>query len=88
MATPAIDALLDKGAVGEALGYYFDVEGRLVHTTSSVGLQDKDLPAIGMVIMVGGGRSKANAARAILRNGGRHVVITDEAVAKALVSQG
>ncbi|MGE5550294.1 MAG: sugar-binding transcriptional regulator [Bacteroidota bacterium] len=87
MAASEIGALLDKGAIGEALGYYFDVEGRLVHTTSSVGLQDKDLPAIGMVIMVGGGQSKAKAARAILRNGGRHVVITDEAVAKELVGE-
>ncbi|MGE5599351.1 MAG: hypothetical protein ACM3XS_08225, partial [Bacteroidota bacterium] len=50
-------------------------------------LQDKDLPAIGNVVMVGGGRSKARAARAILSSGGRHVVITDEAVAKELVSQ-
>lgn len=82
-----IAELLERGAVGEALGYYFTADGELVHATSSVGLQDKDLPAIGNVVMVGGGRSKARAARAILSSGGRHVVITDEAVAKELVSQ-
>lgn len=85
MAPEAIADLLDKGAVGEALGYYFGEDGHLVHTTSSVGLQNKDLPAIGKVVMAGGGRGKARAARAILLNGGRHVVIVDEAVARELL---
>lgn len=78
--------LLDKGAMGEALGYYFDIDGRLVHTTNSVGLQDKDLAAIGTVVMVGGGGSKAGAARSILRHGGRHVMITDEVLAKEILA--
>ena len=80
----SIAALLEKGASGEALGYYFDEDGRVIHTTGSVGLQDKDLPGIGEVVMVGGGRTKARAAGAILRNGGRHVAIIDEAIAGEL----
>ncbi|MGE5528579.1 MAG: sugar-binding transcriptional regulator [Patescibacteria group bacterium] len=82
-----VEALLEAGAVGEALGYYFAADGRLVHTTSSVGLQDKDLASIPNVVMVGGGRGKAGAAGAILKHGGRQVVITDEAVARALLRE-
>ena len=77
--------LLAKGAVGEAMGYYFSEDGRLAHTTTSVGLQDKDLALVGLVVMVGGGRGKARAAKAILLHGGRDVFITDEAVAKELL---
>ncbi len=84
MPPESIAALLDKGAAGEALGDYFGEDGRAVQATRSVGLRDKDLPGIGEVVMVGGGRNKARAARAILRNGGRHVVITDEAIAREL----
>lgn len=86
MPPATVEDLLRRGAVGEALGYYFDAHGRLVHATSSVGLQEKDLPAIKTVVMVGGGKSKARAAGAILGNGGRHVVITDEALVKELLS--
>ena len=87
MPPEAVAELLAKGAVGEAFGYYFDEDGRLVHTTSSVGIQEKDLPGIGLVVMVGGGRSKARAARAILKSGGRHVIITDEALARQLLGK-
>ncbi len=50
-------------------------------------LQEKDLACIENVLMVGGGKGKARAARAILLHGGRHVFITDEAVASELLKK-
>ncbi len=83
----SVATLLGKGAVGEAFGYYYAADGTLVHTTSSVGLQEKDLASIENVVMVGGGKGKAQAAKAILLHGNRHIFITDEAVAGELLKR-
>lgn len=77
--------LEDKCAVGEALGYYFDRHGEIVYTTSSVGLSLSDLRSIDMVIAVGGGYSKAEAALAVLSTGHQDIYITDEGAARRML---
>ena len=45
-----IDRMLQLGAVGEAFGYYFDAQGEVVYTTSSLGLRLAELASIECVI--------------------------------------
>jgi len=78
--------LIADGAVGEAFGCYFDAQGRIVHNTTSVGLRLEDLEKIPLVITVGGGRSKAWAVMSVLSRGYCDVCITDEGVARRLMS--
>ncbi len=82
----AIMELIASGAVGEAFGYYFDAKGNIIYSTTSVGLRLADLEKIPLVITVGGGRSKAWAVQAVLARGYCDVCITDEGVARRLMS--
>jgi central glycolytic genes regulator len=84
METAGIGELVQKGAVGEAFGYYFDIRGNVVHSTSSVGLRLEELSQMGEVIAVSGGHSKASAAAAVLSCHMQDVFITDEGLAREL----
>lgn len=77
--------LEEKQAVGEALGYYFDSHGEIVYTTRSVGLSLDDLRSVDMVIAVGGGQSKAEAALAVMSTGHQDIYITDEGAARRML---
>ena len=82
-----VGALLAAGAVGEALGFYFDADGRLLDTP----LHDKVVTLSPQALRgreavgVAGGSGKAAAIRAILRSGLLTGLITDEATARSLV---
>jgi central glycolytic genes regulator len=78
--------LIADGAVGEAFGCYFDAHGNIVRNTTSVGLRLEDLERIPLVVTVGGGHSKAWAVMAVLSRGYCDVCITDEGVARRLMS--
>ena len=80
-----IRLLRQRRAVGEAFGFYFDREGRVVYTTSSVGIRHEDVPQITHVVAVGGGCSKAEASLAVISSGGQDVFITDEGAARTLL---
>ncbi|MGE5583653.1 MAG: sugar-binding transcriptional regulator [Bacillota bacterium] len=80
-----IAELLRKGAVGEAFGYYFTIDGKVVHSTSSVGIQLHELNLIREVVAVAGGRSKAAAVRAVLTNATRDTLIIDEGAARGVI---
>ncbi|NLG68479.1 MAG: hypothetical protein GX496_02765 [Firmicutes bacterium] len=71
----------ERGAVGEAFGYYFNRQGQPVYQTASFGLRVEDLAHCGQVVVVGGGRSKAEAALAVISTGDQDVLITDEGLA-------
>ncbi|WP_324668163.1 sugar-binding transcriptional regulator [Geochorda subterranea] len=73
--------LRERGAVGEAFGYYFNRQGQPVYQTASFGLRVEDLAHCGQVVVVGGGRSKAEAALAVISTGYQDVLITDEGLA-------
>ncbi|TFD95855.1 sugar-binding transcriptional regulator [Jeotgalibacillus sp. R-1-5s-1] len=74
-------------AVGEAFGYYFDVEGNIVHKVKTIGLQLKDLGSVPNVFAVAGGSSKAQAIRAYFKGAPQSssILITDEGAAKELL---
>lgn len=79
-----IEDIVRRGAVGEALGHYCNLQGDIVHITNSVGLQLNDLAGIGTVIAVAGGQRKAQAIVAVAKTGGQSVLVTDEAAARAI----
>lgn len=80
-----ISKIRKKGAVAEAFGYYFNKEGKVVHTASSVGLSVTDLKNIRIVIAIAGGANKAPAIRAFLKYHSPTVFITDEGAARRLL---
>lgn len=84
VAAATIADIEQRGAVGEALGQYCALPGKIVYVTSSIGLRLDDLAGIGTVIAVAGGSTKAKAILAVAGTGGQDVLITDEAAAKAI----
>ncbi|GFR35493.1 sugar-binding transcriptional regulator [Thermobrachium celere] len=81
-----IDALLSKGAVAEAFGYYFNKEGEIVYNTPTIGLDFNDVSSIKHIIAVAGGKNKAEAIVATKINNPNMVIVTDEAAAKEILS--
>jgi Transcriptional regulator, contains sigma factor-related N-terminal domain len=70
-----------SGAVGEAMGYYFDREGRAVYETGSLGMKFSELNKIRFVMAVSGGSTKGAAILSVLRAGGQKALVTDEGAA-------
>ncbi|MCY8693499.1 gapA transcriptional regulator CggR, partial [Bacillus spizizenii] len=75
----------DNDAVTEAFGYYFNVDGEVVHKVHSVGMQLDDIDAIPDIIAVAGGSSKAEAIEAYFKKPRNTVLVTDEGAAKKLL---
>ncbi|MFC4077513.1 sugar-binding transcriptional regulator [Salinithrix halophila] len=78
--------LEEDGAIGEAFGYYFNRRGEIVHRGRSIGLNLEDLVNVDKVIAVAGGAAKAEAVAAILPVAGKDTLITDEAAARAVLT--
>lgn len=77
----------EGGAVGEAFGHYFAIDGSIVHNIHSLGIRIHDLSKIPHVIGVAGGKKKARAIMAVMSNKFEDVLITDEAAAKEIIKQ-
>ncbi len=84
IAPSLMNELRAKGAAGEALGHYATLDGEVIHTTDNIGLRLEELPAVGRVIAVAGGRKKAAAIVAVTAAGSRDVLVTDEGAALAI----
>lgn len=80
-----IRRLDEQGAVGEALGNYFDREGRCLLTSSSVGVDLARLTPQCRMIAVAAGKGKAEAIMAVLRHDPHAVLVTDEAAAQRML---
>lgn len=83
-----IARLRDVGAVGDVLGNYVDVRGRVIpspHRDRLVGLSIEDLRAIGAVVAVASETEKPLAILGVLRAGVVDVLIVDEANAQAVL---
>ncbi len=85
LAPEYVALLAEREAVGEAFGYYFDRKSRIVFTSSSVGMRFEDLERVELVVAVGGGGSKAEAALAVLSTQHQDVYITDEGAAREML---
>lgn len=77
--------ILQKQAVGEAFGYYFNEQGKAVHRIRTVGIQLKQLKHARHLLAVAGGASKASAILSYLKHAPHQtVLITDEGAAKKI----
>ncbi|WP_448335969.1 sugar-binding transcriptional regulator [Bellilinea sp.] len=82
--------LLEYGAVGDVLGYFFDRNGRLVPAAVHqrlLGISLEDLRRIPLKMLVAGGEPKRRAVHATLRSGLVDVLVTDTATARWLCDQ-
>ncbi|SFS32196.1 sugar-binding transcriptional regulator [Marininema halotolerans] len=77
--------LQQEGAVGEAFGYYFAPDGRIVYYGRSIGLTLEDLAGADNVITVAGGSDKAASIAAVCPAVGGGTLITDEGAARAIL---
>jgi central glycolytic genes regulator len=81
-----IDDLIIQGAVGEAFGYYFNSNGEIICSTSTIVVDNDSLKNIENLIAVAAGSSKAKAILAAEKNLSRSTLITDEGAAREIIN--
>lgn len=81
-----ITKLLEKGAVGEAFGCYFNNNGEIVFSTPTVGIKGEDTKKIESLIAIAGGKSKAQSILGVQRYNKKNILITDEGAAKEIIN--
>jgi central glycolytic genes regulator len=78
--------LRQQGAVAESFGYFFNEEGKIVYKMPRIGLQLKQLQCIPVILAIAGGKSKAKAIHAYMKNAPKQTwLITDEAAATEIL---
>jgi central glycolytic genes regulator len=80
-----IEELVKSGSVAEAFGHYFDIEGKEVWESLTVGLSLQSFQKIDEVIGVAGGENKAEAIISIASLRKNMTIITDEGAAKKII---
>lgn len=80
-----IEKLIEYGAVGEAFGHYFDIKGKDVWKSLTVGLSLEGFQKINNVIGVAGGEAKAEAIISVASLRENMTLITDEGAAKRII---
>lgn len=78
--------LMEKNAQGEGYGCYFDLDGHMVHAESDVNAGLARLQPNCRMIMAAGGARKARGMLGVLRNRPYHMLVTDEAAARAILA--
>jgi central glycolytic genes regulator len=82
----SLQELMNKKAIGEAFGYYYDEDGNIIQKVHTIGLQLDDLVNAEHVIAVAGGASKAKAIKAYIKMAPKKpILITDEGAAIQLL---
>ncbi len=77
--------IMDKSAVGEAFGHYFNEKGEIVYKLNTVGIDIESFKEKTEVIAVFGGRRKAEAFIPISRLNKNLVLVTDEDSARRIL---
>lgn len=80
-----IDIILNRGAVGEAFGHYFDIKGNEVWKSLSVGIDLDVFKKVHTVIGVAGGEKKAEAIMSIASLREDMTLVMDEAAANRII---
>ncbi len=73
--------LRERGAVAEALGFYFDSKGRVVGGGSSLAFHEEQIGRKNHAAAVAAGRSKAEAILAVCEHHPHKLLVTDEGAA-------
>jgi len=77
--------VLRKGAVAEAYGCYFDAEGNVVFSASTVAHDLGKLKPNCAMLAVAAGKCKAEAIRAVMKSRPQAMLVTDEGAARAML---
>ncbi|MCD2256864.1 sugar-binding transcriptional regulator [Agrilactobacillus fermenti] len=86
MTTEEVNMIKSEDAVGEAFGYFFNDAGEVVYKIPRIGLQIRDLDSIPYILAIAGGRSKARAIQAYMKNAPHQTwLITDEGAANQIL---
>ncbi|WP_195495371.1 sugar-binding transcriptional regulator [Enterococcus gallinarum] len=86
MSEKEILMLKQKNAVAESFGYFFNEAGAVVYKIPRIGLQLKDLQNVPIIFAIAGGKSKAKAINAYMKNAPKQTwLITDEACANEIL---
>lgn len=83
-----LEDLRTRGAVGDALGYYFDIDGNRVKSRTDsnlIGINLEDLRRIPWSVLVAGGAAKVPPIVGGLRGGYFNTLVTDDVTAAALI---
>ncbi len=80
-----MERIRSENAAGEALGFYFDINGNIVYTSTSIGLNLEDYGNIPRAVAVAGGAKKARAIMAASFFRKRTLLVTDEGGAREIV---
>lgn len=79
--------VLQRGAVAEAYGCYFDLQGQMVFSASTVAHDLGALRPQCAMLAVAAGSRKAEAIVAVMRNRPHAMLVTDEGAARAILQQ-
>lgn len=79
------DRLTSLGAVGEAFGFYFDKQAKVISVNQTLGININDVNKISTHIAVAGGKNKVEAILATELNKSNGVLITDEGAAMKII---
>lgn len=80
-----IKMLLDKGAVAEAFGYYFNKNGEIIHEVNTVGVSLEQYKKLNYAVAAAAGEEKAEAVIAISKLNKNLVLVVDESLAKEIL---
>ncbi|WP_313756971.1 sugar-binding domain-containing protein [Tissierella sp.] len=80
-----IEELINYGAVSEALGHYFDIEGKEIWEFKTIGLSLEKFKSLNSVIGVAGGEEKAEAILSVSTLNKNMTLITDESAARKIL---
>ncbi len=80
-----INDLLDLGAMGEALGFYFDKNSKVISIMPNLGIDINKIRNIKNQVAVAGGKNKAKAIMAAISNNENVVLVVDEGAAKEIL---
>ncbi len=78
--------ILEKGAVAESFGYYFNLEGQIVDEISTLGITLEKVKSLTRVIAVAGGKDKSEAIIAVSKLNPHLILITNESVATQILN--
>ncbi len=77
--------LVEKNAVAEACGYYFDGKGSVVYETRSIGIDFNEIDKMDCIIVVTGGKKKAESLLAVSHSIPNGIFVTDEEAAMEML---
>jgi central glycolytic genes regulator len=80
--------LWDQGAVGEAFGYYFDVRGKVIKDSNTIGITLDEYQRIPYAIAVACGSGKAEAIYGLSALRKEIILVIDEGAAMRIIELG